>query len=393
MDVNNENTKDYILDSENVQPLTWDELGIKDDILRSIYKFGFEKPTPIQLMSFKPIVDGRDIVAQAQSGTGKTGAFTIACLHKINISEKITQVLILAPTRELVLQIFNVITELSSSIDNILTKYLVGGSNVSDDIQYLNKDKPHLVVGTIGRTYDMIRRNKLNVSNLKLLIMDEADELLSSGFKEQIKDLFQYLTTKTQISLFSATIPKDVISITNKMLNNPIHILVKQENLSLECIQQYYIALQNDSQKYDTLTDLYSIIQMNQSIIYANTIEKVDEIYHNLKKDNYSVVKIHSYMDKSQREDALKSFRNGSNRILISSSVTSRGIDVQQVSTVINYDIPRNIETYLHAIGRSGRYGRKGIAINFVTKYDINVMRRIEDHYKINIRELPSSFQ
>jgi superfamily II DNA/RNA helicase len=195
-----------------------------------------------------------------------------------------------------------------------------------------------------------------------------------------------------RIALFSATIPYDVINLTKKIMTNPISITLRPEQLTLDCIQQYYIALQNDSHKYETIKDLFSLIEVKQSIIYVNTIKRVNDLYDAMTNEGYPVCCIHSSMEKSQREDSLKQFRNGEFRILISSGITARGIDIQQVSVVINFDITKDVNTYLHAIGRSGRYGRKGLAINFVTRSDIDIMKRIEKHYKIEIKELPGNF-
>ena len=369
----------------------WDDLNIHENLLRGIYRYGFEKPTPIQSMAIKPLINNKDIIAQAQSGTGKTGSFTIGSLQIINLDKLETQVLILAPTRELVKQIANVVENIGNAMENLQIKCCIGGTSVNEDIQYLKRNKPHMIIGTAGRVYDMMKKGYLKTMDIKLIVMDEADEMLSKGFKNQIYDIFQYLPKSMQVALFSATIPYDVLSLTEKFMKEPTKIIMKPEELTLGCIQQYYIAIGNDQQKYETLKDLFSILEVKQSIIYVNTIKRVDELYEAMTKEGYPVCYIHSSMDKSQREDALKQFRIGQYRVLISSGITARGIDIQQVSIVINFDITRDINTYLHAIGRSGRYGRKGLAINFVTKFDIDQMKRIERHYKIDIKELPAN--
>lgn len=369
----------------------WDDLNIHENLLRGIYRYGFEKPTPIQSMAIKPLINNKDIIAQAQSGTGKTGSFTIGSLQIINLDKLETQVLILAPTRELVKQIANVVENIGNAMENLQIKCCIGGTSVNEDIQYLKRNKPHMIIGTAGRVYDMMKKGYLKTMDIKLIVMDEADEMLSKGFKNQIYDIFQYLPKSMQVALFSATIPYDVLSLTEKFMKEPTKIIMKPEELTLGCIQQYYIAIGNDQQKYETLKDLFSILEVKQSIIYVNTIKRVDELYQAMTKEGYPVCYIHSSMDKSQREDALKQFRIGQYRVLISSGITARGIDIQQVSIVINFDITRDINTYLHAIGRSGRYGRKGLAINFVTKFDIDQMKRIERHYKIDIKELPAN--
>jgi translation initiation factor 4A len=377
--------------SESVKVENWDDLNINEDILRGIYRYGFEKPTPIQSLAIGPIIEGKDLIGQAQSGTGKTGSFTIGSLQKIDISKNAIQVLILAPTRELVKQITDVVSNISSAMENLIVRSCIGGTSVNEDIQYFKKKQPHMIVGTAGRVFDMIKKGYLKTDNIKIIVMDEADEMLSKGFKNQIYDIFQFLPKTMQVALFSATMPYDVLTLTEKFMKEPIKIIMRPEELTLDCIQQYYIAIGNDQQKYETLKDLFSMLEVKQSIIYVNTISRVNELYEAMSKEDYPVCYIHSSMDKSQREEALKQFRLGQYRVLISSGITARGIDIQQVSIVINFDITRDINTYLHAIGRSGRYGRKGLAINFVTKFDIDQMKRIERHYKIDIKELPSN--
>ena len=372
---------------------TWDELNLKDDILRGIFRYGFEKPTPIQGLAIPPITNFKDTIAQAKSGSGKTGSFIISALQNLDIKNHSTQALIIAPTRELVKQISTVANNLSGLMDSIKIKTLVGGSSVNEDSNYLKNNYPHIIVGTIGRIYDMVRRKNIDTYTIKLLILDEADEMLSKGFKNQIYDLFQFLPENMQVALFSATFSKEIINLTEKFMKDPIKIMLKPEELTLDCIQQYYIALRDDSDKYDTLKDLFSILEVQQSIIYVNTIKRVNDLYNAMIDENFPVCYIHSNMEKAQREEALSKFRSGNFRVLISSGITARGIDIQQVSTVINFDITKDVHTYLHAIGRSGRYGRKGLAINFVTKYDIDIMKKIEKHYDINIPELPANFK
>ena len=371
----------------------WDDLDLKYSLKRGIFSYGFEKPTPIQCQSILPIVNKYDVIAQAQSGTGKTGSFTIGSLQRIDFSKKTTQVLLLVPTHELVKQVCEVFTNIGNCIDELKIKTLLGGTSIQEDIEYFKKNTPQVVIGTSGRTCDMIQRKILKVSNIDLFILDEADVMLSRGFKENIQSIVTNLSKSTQIVLFSATMPEEVLELTNKFMNDPVKIILEAEKLSLECIQQYFIAIQNDKDKFDTLKDLFSVLQVNQSIIYVNTIERVDQLYEAMVKDGFPVICIHSNMDKSERANAMKKFRNGEFRVLISSNITARGIDIQQVSTVINFDITRDVHTYLHAIGRSGRYGRKGLAINFVTKRDVFMMKKIESHYNINIKELPSNVQ
>jgi translation initiation factor 4A len=371
---------------------SWDSLDLEPDILRGIYSYGFEKPSPIQSKAIYPIMKGYDIIAQAQSGTGKTAAFAVGALSRVNITDNYNQVIIMAPTRELAQQISAVITSLSCMAQGIRIKTIIGGSSIDEDASEMRESPPHIIVGCPGRIYDMIRRRHINANKLKLVILDEADEMLSSGFKEQVYNIFQYLNKTVQIALFSATLPNNIFQITDKFMRDPVKICVKAESLTLEGIKQYFVAVEDDRQKYLTLKDLYQYISMSQCIIYANSVKRVIDLYEAMKEDNFPVSCIHSNMDKVERENAFKSFRTGSARVLISSNVTARGIDIQQVSIVINFDLPRDVHNYLHRIGRSGRWGRKGTGINFITRRDIIKMREIETYYSTQIEELPGDF-
>jgi len=370
----------------------WDQLEINVDILRGIYAYGFENPSPIQKKAITPIIKGKDMIAQAQSGTGKTATFTIGALSHIELEKQATQVLILSPTRELAKQITSVISSIGIMMKGLKIQTLVGGSSTEEDISCLRKDVPHIIVGCPGRVYDMMRRNCIDYKNIKLMILDEADELLSSGFKEQIYNIFQYLNSNMQVALFSATLPDYIQSITNKFMRDPVKIYVKAESLTLEGISQYYVAIEDDRQKYATLKDLYSFISMSQCIIYCNSVKRVADLYDVMIEDEFPVCCIHSNMEKRERDNSLSEFRNGKYRVLISSNVTARGIDIQQVSVVINFDVPKCIHTYLHRIGRSGRWGRKGVGINLITRHDIFKLKEIETFYNCQVNELPSNF-
>lgn len=370
----------------------WDDLNIKTDLLRGIYAYGYEKPSEIQKKAIPHIISKKDTIAQAQSGMGKTGTFSIGVLELIDTMVPQTQAIILAPTHELAKQIHSVISALGSMIENLTIKLLIGGTSIHKDAEEMAKQTPHIVVGTTGRVYDMIRRRYLIVGGVKILVLDEADEMLSKGFKEQIYNIFQNFNASMQVALFSATLPDDILELTGKFMQNPVRITMKTEELNLNCIKQYYVALPSDRDKYDTIKDLFSTITVSQSIIYCNSVHRVNELHQAMTEEGYSVCCIHSSMTVEDREREFQKFRNGEYRCLISSNVTARGIDIQQVSTVINFDIPKCPHTYLHRIGRSGRWGRKGMAINFVTKYDIQIMRTIENHYKITMEELPANY-
>lgn len=379
---------------ENDTPVTtyntWDEMNLNPELLRGIYSYGFDKPSPIQSQGIYPIKEGRDIIAQAQSGTGKTGCFAVGALSRINLTEHSNQILIIAPTHELAHQITSVIKNLSTMMTGIRIQTVIGGCSIDENSTDMRATPPHVIVGCPGRVHDMIKRRYINPNKFKLVILDEADEMLSSGFKEQVYNIFQYLNKNVQIALFSATLPNNIFQITNKFMRNPVKICVKTECLTLEGIKQYYVAVEDDRQKYLTLKDIYQHITLAQCIIYCNSVKRVIDLYQAMKEDGFPVCCIHSNMDRTDREQAFKEFRGGVARVLISSNVTSRGIDIQQVSVVINFDLPRDIHNYLHRIGRSGRWGRKGTGINFITRRDVRHMQDIESYYHTQIEELPS---
>ena len=378
---------------------SWDDLNLKHELLRGIYAYGFEIPSEIQKKAILPIILKRDVIAQAQSGSGKTGTFSIGVLENIDLTIRKTQAIILAPTHELAKQIAGVIQSLGNMIKgpnedkSLIVKTLLGGTSIRDDVQEMRENIPHIIVGCVGRVLDMLSKGHINGQDLNMFVLDEADEMLSKGFGEQIYEMFQtHFRDDIQVILFSATMPPDMLRLTSKFMRDPVKIVMKPEELNLKCIQQFYIAVQNDMVKFETLKDLFASISVSKCIIYCNSVRRVQELYHVMYKNGFSVCCIHSFMDKSEREAVFNQFRNGDSRVLISSDITARGIDIQQVSVVINYDIPKCVHNYLHRIGRSGRWGRKGFAINFVTKQDVFDMNTIEKHYGITISELPANF-
>jgi len=382
------NTEEEILDS-SYEINTWDDLDNDPNILRGIYSSGFERPSPIQKKAIKPIILGKDIIAQAQSGTGKTAAFGIGALSIVNVLDNFTQVLILSPTKELAKQTSSVIKQLGSMMNGLKIQTMYGGSPYEELNNFSDKNTPHIVCGCPGRVYDLMRREKIVSKKIKLVILDEADEMLSSGFKEQVYNIFQHFNNDIQVALFSATLPNNIFPIINKIMRNPVKICVKAEQLTLEGISQFYVAVDDDRQKYETLKHIYKYVSVSQCIIYCNSIKRVADLYDAMKEDDFPVCCIHSNMDKVERENSFKEFKNGKSRVLISSNVTARGIDIQQVSIVINFDVPKDIHTYLHRIGRSGRWGRKGVGINFITRRDIGKIKEIEGYYACEIREMP----
>ena len=369
--------------------LSFDELGINENLLRGIYGYGFEKPSIIQNKAIPVLMSGKDMIAQAQSGTGKTGAFSIGSLSRIDTSLKQTQLIVLSPTRELAEQTFNVMKELSRYTDITFCK-VVGGTRVSECISDLKSD-PQIIVGTPGRIIDMISKRHLFTDKLKMVIIDEADEMLSQGFQEMIHIIFQSIPRETQVALFSATFPDELLQITDKFMNEPERILVKKEQLTLDGIQQFYINVKHNNWKYDVLTDIYNTINIAQCIIYINSKNKLNQVYETLLEDNFPVGMIHGNLMTNERTDIMNKFRQGEIRILLSTDLLSRGIDIQQLSLVINFDLPIQKETYIHRIGRSGRYGRKGVAINFVTERDLHDLEELKQFYNTKIEEMPQN--
>ncbi|KAI0750960.1 ATP-dependent RNA helicase FAL1 [Daedaleopsis nitida] len=378
-----------VFESSEAVPVvsTFDDLGLKEDLLRGIYAYNFEKPSAIQQRAILPIIQGRDVIAQAQSGTGKTATFSISILQSIDVTVRETQALVLSPTRELATQIQSVVLALGDYM-NVQCHACIGGTSIGEDIRKLEYGQ-HVVSGTPGRVFDMIRRRSLRTRNIKMLVLDEADELLNKGFKDQIYDVYRYLPPATQVVLLSATLPYDVLEMTTKFMTDPIRILVRRDELTLEGIKQFFVAVEKEDWKFDTLCDLYDTLTITQAVIFCNTRRKVDWLTEKMRTANFTVSSMHGEMAQKERDAIMAEFRSGTSRVLITTDVWARGIDVQQVSLVINYDLPANRENYIHRIGRSGRFGRKGVAINFVTVDDVRILRDIEQYYGTQIDEMP----
>nr|XP_002126471.1 eukaryotic initiation factor 4A-III [Ciona intestinalis] len=366
---------------------TFDSMGLREDLLRGIYAYGFEKPSAIQQRAIKQITKGRDVIAQAQSGTGKTATFSISVLQMIDTQLRDTQALVLSPTRELAQQIQKVILALGDYM-SVQCHACIGGTNVGEDIRKLDYGQ-HVVSGTPGRVFDMIRRRSLRTRSIKMLILDESDEMLNKGFKEQIYDVYRYLPPAIQVVLLSATLPHEILEMTNKFMTDPIRILVKRDELTLEGIKQFFVAVDKEEWKFDTLCDLYDTLTITQAVIFCNTKRKVDWLTEKMRDANFTVLCMHGDMPQKERTEIMKQFRSGESRVLICTDVWARGLDVPQVSLIINYDLPNNRELYIHRIGRSGRYGRKGVSINFVKNDDIRILRDIEQYYSTQIDEMP----
>ena len=387
-----DSVEDTKIDYQHEPIESFDDMNLDDKLLRGIYNYGYERPSIIQQTGIRPLIDKLDVIGQAQSGTGKTATFSIGMLSVVDNTSDYLQVLMVAPTRELADQIYNVISSLGSYTKTRFVK-LIGGESVRNNINTLERKHPHIAVGTPGRILDMLEKRVLDPNHLTYLVIDEADEMLSQGFKEQIQHIITQITEDVHIALFSATMSPEILQLTDKFMRDPVKILVKREEMTLQGIQQFYINVERDNWKFETICDIYENMTINQSIIYCNQKRNVDYLYKKLTEQHFVCSCIHGNMDYTERNQVMKKFRTGEARVLISTDLLARGIDVQQVSVVINYDLPLQIENYLHRIGRSGRFGRKGFGLNFVTEQDFPRLREIEKYYETQIEPLPSNFK
>ena len=402
---------------------SFDEMPLHTNLLRGIYSYGFEKPSAIQQRAIIPFIKGGDLIAQAQSGTGKTGAFTIGLLQRMNWSDRNCQALVLSPTRELAVQTEAVVSAIGEYLcDGPFCHTFVGMRATGAPRTATHNTTQHRWHACDGRPSEApegsadrgrhpgprLRRHqevcpedgppegiacfpllctlspflyraapRKQQHTTQCLCLDEADEMLSQGFSEQIYEIFKFLPKDVQVCLFSATMPPEVLDLTQKFMREPIRILVKKEQLTLEGIKQFYVAVEEEF-KLETLMDLYDSVSIAQSVIFCNTRRKVDWLAEKMNEKEFTVSFMHADMPKGEREKVMKIFRSGSSRVLISTDLLARGIDVQHVSIVINFDLPSNKENYLHRIGRSGRYGRKGVAINFVNTKDVPLLKELQ---------------
>jgi translation initiation factor 4A len=369
----------------------FEEMNLKENLLRGIYAYGFEKPSAIQQKAIVPFATGSEIIAQAQSGTGKTGTFSIGLLEAIDENDPNCQAIVLLPTRDLAFQVATVLQALGLYL-NVKVCTCVGGTDWRLDVSKLSRPGIQIIISTPGRLYDLLTRKAINTKSIKHIVLDEADEMLSEfGFQDVVYDIFQCLEKDIHVGLYSATMPPQVLELTEKFMTDPVKIIVKNEELTLEGIRQFYVGLDHDSQKFEVLCDLYNDISVNSSIIFCNSKNQVNLLTEKMRENDFAVSATHGALSTDERNDIMEKFRKGHTRVLITTDLLARGIDVQSVSVVINYDLPRQIENYLHRIGRSGRYGRKGLAINFVSPRDVHKLKDIEAFYDTEIEELPGN--
>ena len=376
------------VDSEIKVFTSFDDMELPEDLLRGIYAHGFDKPSSIQQRAIVPMIRGRDIIAQAQSGTGKTGTFSIGAMGVLDPALKVPQILVLSPTRELAQQTENVARSIGNYM-KIQVHSATGGPPIAEDIRALQRGA-QFIVGTPGRIYDLIRRGALKLDAMRVLIMDEADQMLEDRFREQVHCILEFkFPPTTQVALFSATMPPEVTEVAEKFLQNPCRILLPPEEVTLEGIKQYFVALDREDWKFAALMDLYKHLNINHLLIFVNKRARAEWLAARLAENGFTLECIHGEMDVAERKKRMDDFRKGQVRVLICTDLLARGIDVQQVSMVINYELPLQRENYIHRIGRSGRFGRKGVAINLVVNEEMRSLRDIETYYKTNIVALP----
>ena len=371
---------------------TFDEMDFSENLLRGIYAHGFTKPSPIQSKAIMPMKNRRDIIAQAQSGTGKTGAFVIGSLTQVDEMIKKPQVLVLVHVRELAEQIAKVATNLGQYMKlNVLTA--VGGNPVRDDIRALDTGA-QFIVGTPGRVYDLMSRNALNTSEIRVLIMDEADQMLEELFYKQVMCILERgFPEKTQVALFSATMAEPVIAVANKILQNPVRILIPSTEVRLEGIQQFYVKLDHEDHKFECICDLYKNLNITQAVIFCNMRKNAEMLANKMGDQGFPIACIHGELPKAERAQRMKDFLSGDCRVLVSTDMLGRGIDVQQVSLVINYELPEIMESYVHRIGRAGRFGRKGTTINLIGKNEETLMGEIAKKFGMEMNPLPGDLK
>lgn len=366
---------------------TFDELQLEKNLLRGIYGYGFEQPTQIQQSAILPIIKGKDVIAQAQSGFGKTGAFVIGSLQRIDPSINEVQVVVLSPTRDLAIQSYDVYRYISEFM-KLNIALLIGGTRLRENIKTIESGA-HIVIGTAGRVIDLLKKKVLKLTYLKNLILDEADKMLEADFLENMKETISCIPEESKILLFSATMPKEILQLTKFFMKDPARIILKNEEVTLKGIQQFYVTLKKEW-KVDTLIQLYKGLNINQAIIFCNSKRSAELVAEELNKKGHMISLIHGELPMPERNKVMKEFRLGASRVLVSTNLTARGIDVPSVNVVINYDIPNNKETYIHRIGRSGRLGKKGIAINFVTPDEKDQLMDIIKFYESSIDQLPT---
>lgn len=372
-----------------MESLTFKDLNLSKNIERAVEDMGFEEPTPIQSQSIPYLMEGKDVIGQAQTGTGKTAAFGIPALEMLDVKSKKVQVVVLCPTRELANQVAEEMSKLAK-YQNTKMLPVYGGQPIDRQIKALRRGV-HIVIGTPGRVMDHIQRKTLKLDGVKMLVLDEADEMLDMGFREDIEFILSRVPGQKQTVLFSATMPQPIIKLTKKYQQNPQMVKTVHKKLTVPQIEQFYFEVKNNA-KTEVLCRLIDIYNFKSSLVFCNTKKNVDKQVETLKARGYLVDGMHGDMRQAQRERVMSNFRKGEIETLVATDVAARGIDVENIEAVFNYDIPQDEESYVHRIGRTGRAGKEGVAITFASGKDIRKIKNIQKHTKAKItrKNVPS---
>ncbi len=377
----------------NTDTDNFDSLNLNENLLKGVYLHGFTQPSKIQIKGISSINTGKDCILQSQSGTGKTATYLLGVMNRLEPTETGCQGIIITPTRELADQVYEVASNLAKYTNYKIVK-CIGGTDVNQNRNELKTSS--IVIGTLGRISHMITEKKINIHKVKFIVLDEADELLSDGISEKLQNLFDKAPSGIQIVLISATMSINVFNASKKFTHEPIKVLLKNNEVIVDLISQFYLDVETEELKFDTLLDLYNLVSTSQAIIFCNTIRKVEWLEQNLKQNNFPITVIHSNMNQTERDTVVKDFRDGKTRLLLTTDLLSRGIDIPQVNMVINYDLPLSKETYVHRIGRCGRFDKKGVAITMVKMgdpTDVKTFNKMKHFYKMDIKEMPESIE
>ena len=360
---------------ENLR-LNFSDLGLDDQLLEVVKRTGFEEPTPIQSKTIPLVLSGIDVIGQAQTGTGKTAAFGLPLLQKIDYSRREIQALVISPTRELAIQtqeeIFKLGKEKLAKVQAVF-----GGANIVRQIKQLKNYPPHILVGTPGRLLDHLQRGTVNLSKVETLVLDEADEMLDMGFLDDISKIIAQIPKKRQTLLFSATMPPAILKVGKRFMNHPEIVKIKNQQLTADLVDQFFVKVR-ENEKFDVMTRILDVQAPELTIVFGRTKRRVDELSRGLVARGYNAAGIHGDLSQQQRSAVLKKFRDGGLDILVATDVAARGLDISGVSHVYNYDIPQDPESYVHRIGRTGRAGHQGISVTFVTPNEMDYLRVIE---------------
>jgi ATP-dependent RNA helicase DeaD len=355
---------------------TFRELGLSENLLRALDELGYEKPTPIQSASIDPLMEGKDIIGQAQTGTGKTGAFALPLLNKVDIRLNAPQILVLAPTRELAVQVAEAFGSYAKHMKGFHVLPIYGGQSMHQQLSALKRG-PQVIVGTPGRVMDHMRRGTLKLDALKALVLDEADEMLKMGFIDDIEWVLEHKPANSQLALFSATMPEQIKRVANKHLTSPVNISIAASHTTVESIEQCFVQVSQHN-KLEALVRVLEVENTEGIIIFVRTRNSCVELAEKLEARGYASSPLHGDMNQQARERAVEQLKRGKLDILIATDVAARGLDVERIGHVVNYDIPYDSEAYVHRIGRTGRAGRTGMAILFVTHREMRMLRTIE---------------